>query len=776
MTRVSETPLEQTLRNLPSVGKLVKDRGYRQVWRFEHDGRAYFLKFYPRHGCRDAFRRLSRGSPARMEFERLQWLQKADIPAPRVVAALYGFHLSGRTGDAVILHAVEPSVQLDHYLNAYELQRRSRPAPPRLGRPGPIAGEAAGQGRARARGPAPGQLPSEGRQACICSTATRSARAGCGSATCCCSGHSVRRFATLTDIVRGWKELGPGGPLPGEQPGVAPALGRLSEAARRSKTVTSAACRSGEWSGSFFKHDKYPRRWSDASRLEIVEAEWQAAWPGLLADIEADRLPVIKRSPSGDVLRATVSLGGRERRRDRQAPAPPLLVSISQRDRPRLASLPRRGSRRGRWSCATCRPRGPCCSWRSARLGYVTDGVIVFERVPGTTLGRATWTSCRRAGARRSFMRAGRILRTIERLGFAHFDAKASNWIVRDDEQLRPRPDADRRGRHPPAPMDCAGHPPTAAQPARRTANTLPPIRWPCAAAMRRTPRCAGAGLRTNLSIAGRDVGGGIATMLKHLALPAEPRRILIIKPSAIGDIVHALPVLNLLRRRWPQAHVSWLVTPACADLLSGHPQIDRSFSLSASASAAPGATPRACGRCSLFSIRSAHRRFDLVIDLQGLFRSGWFVGADALPRCASASPTPAREAGFSTRTTSARHGSRTRSTATSTWPRPWGAAQPRRMGVPQTSGGRATSSQTLLRRWPLRRPRAGSQLGHQAVARLEDLRPSSRRCANGSAWPPWWPAARRCRPGGADARRDRSDRQDQSPPTRRSCWNGPRW
>jgi ADP-heptose:LPS heptosyltransferase len=54
-----------------------------------------------------------------------------------------------------------------------------------------------------------------------------------------------------------------------------------------------------------------------------------------------------------------------------------------------------------------------------------------------------------------------------------------------------------------------------------------------------------------------------------------EPRRILLIKPSAIGDVVHALPILNLLRRRWPGTKISWLVTPGCAGLLEGHPQLD---------------------------------------------------------------------------------------------------------------------------------------------------------------------------------------------------------
>ena len=37
------------------------------------------------------------------------------------------------------------------------------------------------------------------------------------------------------------------------------------------------------------------------------------------------------------------------------------------------------------------------------------------------------------------------------------------------------------------------------------------------------------------------------------LSFPAPPGRVLIIKPSAIGDVVHALPVLSQLRRRWPR-------------------------------------------------------------------------------------------------------------------------------------------------------------------------------------------------------------------------------
>ncbi len=52
--------------------------------------------------------------------------------------------------------------------------------------------------------------------------------------------------------------------------------------------------------------------------------------------------------------------------------------------------------------------------------------------------------------------------------------------------------------------------------------------------------------------------------------------RILIVKLSAIGDVVHTLPALNALRRHWPEAHITWLVEEAAADLVVNHPSLDR--------------------------------------------------------------------------------------------------------------------------------------------------------------------------------------------------------
>jgi lipopolysaccharide heptosyltransferase I len=115
-------------------------------------------------------------------------------------------------------------------------------------------------------------------------------------------------------------------------------------------------------------------------------------------------------------------------------------------------------------------------------------------------------------------------------------------------------------------------------------------------------------------------------------ALDLSPQRILIIKPSAIGDVVHALPVLNLVRRRWPAAKVSWLVTPACSGLLDGHPLIDELILFDRKRFGGMWKSWRLAGEWRAFTRSLRQRAFDLVIDLQGLFRSAWIARKTAAP------------------------------------------------------------------------------------------------------------------------------------------------
>jgi lipopolysaccharide heptosyltransferase I len=107
--------------------------------------------------------------------------------------------------------------------------------------------------------------------------------------------------------------------------------------------------------------------------------------------------------------------------------------------------------------------------------------------------------------------------------------------------------------------------------------------------------------------------------------------RIALIKPSALGDIVQTLPVLTALRRRYPQAHITWLVNRTYEPLLRGHPDLDEALPFDR------GATKHGIWKATLgyahFLRDFRARRFDLVIDLQGLLRSGLFSAASRAPR-----------------------------------------------------------------------------------------------------------------------------------------------
>ncbi|MGE3182162.1 MAG: lipopolysaccharide heptosyltransferase I [Phycisphaerae bacterium] len=105
------------------------------------------------------------------------------------------------------------------------------------------------------------------------------------------------------------------------------------------------------------------------------------------------------------------------------------------------------------------------------------------------------------------------------------------------------------------------------------------------------------------------------------------PVRILLIKPSSLGDIVHGLPVLAALRRTYPNAHISWLVNRNFADFLEGHPLVNELIVFDRKRYGKIWYHPTALASFVAFLHKLRTRKFDLVIDLQGLFRSGFLTG-----------------------------------------------------------------------------------------------------------------------------------------------------
>ena len=107
--------------------------------------------------------------------------------------------------------------------------------------------------------------------------------------------------------------------------------------------------------------------------------------------------------------------------------------------------------------------------------------------------------------------------------------------------------------------------------------------------------------------------------------------RILIIKPSSLGDVIHALPVLAAARHTHPDAHIAWLVNEQFAPLLEGHPLLDEVIPFHRRRYGRMWCNPGAFFDFWRFVLELRRNRFDIVLDLQGLIRSGltsFFCGA----------------------------------------------------------------------------------------------------------------------------------------------------
>ncbi len=117
---------------------------------------------------------------------------------------------------------------------------------------------------------------------------------------------------------------------------------------------------------------------------------------------------------------------------------------------------------------------------------------------------------------------------------------------------------------------------------------------------------------------------------MNHDRHQEAPRSILIIKLSAIGDVVHSLPVLEVLRKTYPRARIDWVVEEAASDILKGHPALDQvivSPRGTLTRAAASGDIRAFFLEAGCFTRKLRFVSYDLVIDLQGLLKSGVLVG-----------------------------------------------------------------------------------------------------------------------------------------------------
>lgn len=105
---------------------------------------------------------------------------------------------------------------------------------------------------------------------------------------------------------------------------------------------------------------------------------------------------------------------------------------------------------------------------------------------------------------------------------------------------------------------------------------------------------------------------------------------ILIVKLSAIGDVIHTLPVLNALRKQYPDAHITWLVEEAAYGIIKGHKALDRII-VSKRKTWLKGLAGRFCVKnfrevCG-FVKQLRDTKYDIILDFQALLKSGVLIG-----------------------------------------------------------------------------------------------------------------------------------------------------
>jgi len=104
---------------------------------------------------------------------------------------------------------------------------------------------------------------------------------------------------------------------------------------------------------------------------------------------------------------------------------------------------------------------------------------------------------------------------------------------------------------------------------------------------------------------------------------------ILIVKLSAIGDVIHTLPSLAALRRLWPDADITWVVEEAAADILHDHPDLNRVIVSGRKRwlrELRQGKVTKPLKEMRAFLAELRSRKYDLVIDFHGLFKSAVIV------------------------------------------------------------------------------------------------------------------------------------------------------
>jgi heptosyltransferase-1 len=116
------------------------------------------------------------------------------------------------------------------------------------------------------------------------------------------------------------------------------------------------------------------------------------------------------------------------------------------------------------------------------------------------------------------------------------------------------------------------------------------------------------------------------------MQITKPPEKILIIKPSSLGDVVHSLPFLNSVRACFSKAEIHWVIAKGLEGILQGHPMINKLWIINKDAWKNIANINGTINELKVLLKDLKKEYFDIVIDLQGLLRSGILAAITGAP------------------------------------------------------------------------------------------------------------------------------------------------
>ena len=401
----------------------------------------------------------------------------------------------------------------------------------------------------------------------------------------------------------------------------------------------------GGWRGHVVQASKRRLADSRAATLEFDAAAWREALKDPASLLTGEGCTVLKDSESSLVVRRSLTVGEHTLdivvKRARRKHGWKVLIDCFRTSRAIRAfrmghALLSRRIANVLPLAAVERRTGP----------LLTDSILITEAVddpklndffnhwlssPPASAGAMTPAQQRRLG-RDVLWQMGRLVQRLHDHRFAHRDLKANNVLVHGSP-----------GRPPELVLvDLDGLWPVRVLTARRRFQGLmrlnvsllqcPTIthagRLRVLLGYLRRPGCGRVNFKTYWRVLAEWSGRKLRRQIRSGSAAGleAPRRVLILKPSSLGDVVTAVPILRGLRRAFPDAHLSWLLSTSCVPLMEGDADLDEIIPFDRRGMGAWWYWLPATKK--LLALRRTLRRgrFDWTIDLQGLLRSGLFT------------------------------------------------------------------------------------------------------------------------------------------------------